>query len=129
VIAALEDALAAAGIARDGLTIVKHFVAGLDEQQVARGRDGGRIERAQLFDVLASELEGLAGVEVGVGPDESSKQDWRHYRRVDQDGTQVVFLGQPTGVIAAERAADQCCRRLPAGQQSFGGGDRCQGHG
>jgi hypothetical protein len=74
VIAALEDHLAAAGIARDGLTVVEHLVAGFDQQQVARGRDTRRFERAQLFDVLGVNSKISPVWKLAVRADQSVEQ-------------------------------------------------------
>ena len=107
-IAAFERDLPAAGVTRHGLPVIKHFVAGLDQQQVARGRDGGRLNRAQLFDVFASELEGLAGVEVVVGADESSQQGWRrplaHWLQLEEARLNRAGDAAAAAAMARQRA-------------------------
>jgi hypothetical protein len=68
VVAAFEHGLAGAGVVGDGGAVVEHLVAGLDHQPVALGAgDGGHVDGAQRVDVGGGEVEGLAGVHVGLG--------------------------------------------------------------
>ena len=46
-VAALEDRLPATGVALHGVAVIKHFIAGFNQQEVAIGGDLWRLERAQ----------------------------------------------------------------------------------
>src|SRR5258708_4185948 len=67
VVAATHDRMQRPLVESDRVAIVEHDVAGLHEEPVTlRPRDSARIERAQLVDVPARELEFLARVEVSL---------------------------------------------------------------
>ena len=107
-VAAAADVLVRAAVERDGLAIVEHLVAGLDEQEVTFGpRDAGDRHRAELVHVLARDLEGFARVEVGLDAERGFERLVRPDRGIDHGRAGAEALGETSGVKAAERAADE----------------------
>ena len=58
-VAALEDRLPATGVALHGVAVIKHFIAGFNQQEVAIGGDLWRLERAQFHVAIEHELDGV----------------------------------------------------------------------
>ena len=65
-VAALEDRLPATGVALHGVAVIKHFIAGFNQQEVAIGGDLWRLERAQLGDVRLGKFKFFTRVEVAL---------------------------------------------------------------
>ena len=109
VVAAAHHLVQRARVEVDRLAVVEHLVAGLDEEPVAlRARDRGRVQRAQLVDVLLRELERFAGVEV-ASAGRGSGAKWRCgcTAGLSSAARQPRRSASDRGVEAAERAAHQ----------------------
>ena len=89
-----QDDLAAAGVMRNGITIVENLIAFFHQQQVALRTRRRHCLGRQLGSVGRREGKAFATVEIGVLTDEAIRRKAPDDSRIDQGRAQIVFLGQ-----------------------------------
>ena len=108
VVAAALHVLVRAAVIRDGLAIVEHLVAGLDQQEVALGtRDARDRERAQLVEVRAASPRTTRPSTCWSACPRTAAGRVRAHRRIDQHRARAEALGEMRRVVPAERAPDE----------------------
>lgn len=93
-IAAGLHGLATAGVERDGIAIVEHFISHLRQQPIALGMNGSRHLLRQPSGVGAIESEALARVGIGVDAKISAEMPMWSHGGIHQHRRQRVTLSQ-----------------------------------
>src|ERR1051326_4593990 len=107
VVTALPHDLLRAGVTLHCTAIVEHFVACLDEEQVARRRDPRHIQAPPLPEMGLGELVRLASVKVLLWAQVRTQPDLRIDRWVDEHRPGAVLLGEVGRIEPPERRADK----------------------
>src|SRR5467141_2355258 len=130
VIASLRDDLFRARIPGDGLAVVEHLVAGLDQQQVALRRDALGIEVLPFTQISFGQLVRLTGVEILLRTEVAAKSRVRVDGGIDQHGFRIMSLREVSGIEATQRRSDEAYRCAAMGlQDNFRLGDCPAGKG
>jgi hypothetical protein len=108
VITSFDHELLTTLILLDGLCVAQDFIAGLHHEQITVRRDALGFESNKISQVLLGKLILRTGVEIGLGANVPAEQIVRAHGWIEKNCRQCVLLAQPSGVVTAKRAADEC---------------------